>query len=31
MGVAFVKGLQGAPETTRKGLAPGKIAATGKL
>ena len=30
MGVAFVKGLQGEPETTRKGLAPGKIAAMGK-
>ena len=30
MGVAFVKGLQGDPEATRKGLAPGKIAATGK-
>ena len=30
MGVAFVTGLQGAPETTRIGLAPGKIAATAK-
>lgn len=30
MGVAFVKGLQGEPEATRKGLAPGKIAAMGK-
>ena len=30
MGVAFVKGLQGEPETSRKGLAPGKIAAMGK-
>ncbi len=30
MGVAFVKGLQGDPETTREGLAPGKIAAMGK-
>ena len=30
MGVAFVKGLQGNPETTRNALAPGKIASMGK-
>lgn len=30
MGVAFVKGLQGEPEQTLKGIAPGKMAAMGK-
>lgn len=30
MGVAFVKGVQGEPEDSRNGLAPGKIAAMGK-
>lgn len=30
MGVAFVKGLQGEPEQSVKGIAPGKLAAMGK-
>mgnify|MGYP002562493603 FL=1 len=30
MGVAFVKGLQGEPEQSAKGIAPGKLAAMGK-
>lgn len=30
MGVAFVKGLQGEPEQSEKGIAPGKLAAMGK-
>lgn len=30
MGVAFVKGLQGEPEQSARGIAPGKLAAMGK-